>query len=191
MGWYGTYGQSIAECVRELTESAPWTDDAGNVHRRVTIAKTYKGGTNGTLYAVQDRVVTSPQGDEKVTRFILVAMIRYSREETMYKDMDCCMGPAQDSCPMKYIELLESHPSLASDHGKYCADWRASIRAKAAAKAEGRKLAKAVTPGAKIIANGWPDPFTVVGTRGRYLLVSGNGYGYARLSKSKVAAIAG
>lgn len=167
MGWTFTNGQTRAELIAELTDP----DEAERIWRARpswrTLAKSYRGGPNaGTLYAVREKIDTGE-------RYILVALLRSSPDGWGYKDMDCCSGPAEDTCPIAYLAMVPPHEGR-----EYCAEWHGRCRK----RAELSQSRRAIRPGSIIRTGNYADPFTVLERRGSTLIVTGNGYDRARLS---------
>lgn len=194
MGWYFTNDSTRADQIRELTENidrVAWAD--GTRSQRITLAKTYKGAPwKGTLYAVQENITTPPVGPPTVERYIGVYLMQYDRASRGwgYKPIACCSGPVEDGCPVKYLDMSPAHDFPLRKDGSYpeqwCREWHAACRARAARGQSQRAIAKALSPGERVRAAGFPEPFTVVANDGRRITVSGNGYHQARLKASQI-----
>jgi len=126
MGWLFSESWRTRNALREHLV-------AGN---GVTTLKSCWVGNN--LWAVQEGTKT----DGTVVRFICLYLCRYHGKDLYgwgYKDVDESMGPTETSCPIGYIELVESHER---EHGYepsgYAAEWRKRVRSRHALKT--RKL---------------------------------------------------
>jgi len=151
MGWLMTQGQTREELIAHLTREQ--TGENGTTW--TTLRHSARGNV---LWAVIER--REPSG--KVERFIGCFLMASERGYGWgYKDMDCCMGPAEVSCPLSYLKLVPAHD------GSYCEAWRKRVRDAAAAKREQGRKAAALAPGQTIrLREGYrPPELTVVSVR--------------------------
>jgi len=132
MGWTVPYDRPHrADLIRERTEPKEWTaKETGARVTSVAIKHCYRGGMrSGVLYIVWERTTHWPDGKTESMRFIEVDLLRYQKDGQCgstwgYKDMDCCCGPCQRSCPASYLEMCPPHAE-----SKHCADWHKAVRA--------------------------------------------------------------
>lgn len=85
-----------------------------------------------TYYAAVERVTPSTGAREV---WALICLVRYNRRDRKgyifgYKDMEESMGPCEDRCPARVLDLL-----TATDNA-YARAWRARCRARLARQAE-------------------------------------------------------
>lgn len=174
MGWTFTNGSTRAGLIAELTDPDAYLRAWGSPPHWRTVAKSYRGGPNaGTLYAVREDIATGE-------RYIYVALLRSSPDGWGVKDMDCCSGPAEDACPIAYLNMVPPHPGR-----EWCADWHGRCRERAKLSSSRR----AIRPGSTVLTDGYSEPFTVMERHGSVLIVSGNGYSRARLRTRHVASV--
>lgn len=134
MGWTIPYHMPrLRDLIADRTRPEAQDNPDGAKVRRTALRHCYRGGRfSGTLYVVWEVTQTAPDGRAETTRFVGVDLVRYYRDgdggNWGYKDIDCCMGPCQLSCPPGYLDLCPPHD------GEWCRGWHAKVRA---AHAEG------------------------------------------------------
>jgi len=146
MGWTIPYDMPHRkDLIRERVAERVWIKPDGTTTvSKVALKHCYRGGMrSGVLYTVWE-VTTSPEGAEPAThRFIEIDLLKYYRGAEFtgggswgYKDMDCCCGPCETSCPISYLDLCPPHPGGS----EWCANWHTKVRERYAAKREKRVL---------------------------------------------------
>lgn len=152
MGWTFPYDQPRRSVlIAERTKRQEWKrDDGGNVVS-IALKHCYKGGMrSGVLYIVWDRTITPAQGEPIKERFIEIDLLQFRKDKQLgaswgYKDIDCCMGPCNLSCPVSYLDLCPPH----KDH-QYCEGWHQKVRAHANAKKAARENVKGLKLGDRV-----------------------------------------
>jgi hypothetical protein len=147
MGWLFTNGQNRKSLIEQQTKNRDWKNKDGSEVTTRALKHCYKGGLRaGVLYIVWERVTTSATGAKETTRFIEIDMLQYSNSGGLkgwgYKDMDCCSGPYQTSCPVSYLDLCPPH-----EGSKWCAGWHEKVRAAASKRTDARKLVNSLKVG--------------------------------------------
>lgn len=148
MGWTFPYDTAHrSELIRERVQPRNWTNDNGSTVQRTALKHCYKGGMrSGVLYIVWEQTITPKDGNATTMRFIEVDLLQYHRSKDSgtswgYKDMDCCCGPCQLSCPVSYLDLCPPHTT------QFCKGWHDKVRALASAKKDSREKLKGLKPG--------------------------------------------
>ena len=122
MGWlYSPEWPTKAAMIKHLTDPATFSGKA------TTIAKAVRGNTLWTVIEYTADGASYPKG----TRAILCFLLGGDTKRGLgwgYKDMDESMGPADHSCPLKFLDMVP-------DPGGYATEWRKEVRARAAVKA--------------------------------------------------------
>lgn len=156
MGWSYTKGASKADMIRELNEDR--RTETGEVFSRV-LASCVRGSTLWQLWETTT--------GEEPKRWINCAMLSKLPDYGWgAKEVDECMGPADVSCPLSYIERA------SVDVQGFAADWRERVRAhhaqadrvRALAYGDRIKLEKSLSFGRV----GSENRFRVTDTTGRY-----------------------
>ena len=149
MGWLFAYDQSKrSDLIAERVKNQEWKREDGGTVKSIALKHCYKGGMrSGVLYIVWERTTTEKDGKETSMRFIEIDLLQFRRDKEMgsswgYKDMDCCSGPCNLSCPVSYLELCPPH-----EGSKWCADWHQKVRDHATAKKASREKLKGLKPG--------------------------------------------
>lgn len=147
MGWLFTNGQTRKTLIEQQTKNRDWKNKDGSEVTTRALKHCYKGGLRaGVLYIVWERTTTKPGEKPETMRFIEIDMLQYSNSGGIrgwgYKDMDCCSGPYQTSCPVSYLELCPPH-----DDRQWCAGWHEKVREAAAKRTDARKLANSLKVG--------------------------------------------
>ena len=111
MGWYFEYGASRADVIRELMR-----ERTNGTAKGVTLAKFASGNT---LWTVEE--VTTTDGPSH--RYIGCYLLQRSSDGWGYKPMDESMGPCQQSCPPKFLDMVPCP-------GGYATAWCSTRRAR-------------------------------------------------------------
>jgi hypothetical protein len=85
-----------------------------------TLAKAVRGNTLWTVIEYLRDTPSYPAGTRGILCFLMRA---YRGEGWGYKDMDESMGPSDESCPVKFLDMVP-------DPGGYATAWRARVRAR-------------------------------------------------------------
>ena len=148
MGWTFPYDQPHRkDLIKERVADQNWTREDGTKVEGRALKHCYRGGMRrGTLYIVWERTTTPPGGKPETMRFIEVDLLEFHKSKDMgatwgYKDIDCCMGPCEVSCPLSYLDLCAPH------NHEYCKGWHAKVRAHHAEKAKARDVLKGLKKG--------------------------------------------
>ncbi len=136
MGWLFKAGSTRRELIAERTKD--WATDGpeGITVTTACLAHCYRGNTySGVLWAVWERTfIKDGEPVKPVERWITCDLLRYQRDNGWgYKDMDESMHPYYYSCPIKYLGMVPT------DQYGGNAEWRESVRAHHAGKAEKRR----------------------------------------------------
>lgn len=148
MGWLFAYDQNKrSDLIAERVKKQEWTNKDGTKIEGTALKHCYKGGMrSGVLYIVWERIITPKEGPATSMRFIEIDLLQFRRDKEMgsswgYKDMDCCCGPCQLSCPVSYLDLCPPHTT------QFCKGWHDKVRALASAKKDSREKLKGLKPG--------------------------------------------
>ncbi len=148
MGWTFAYDQAHrSDLIKERTQKQSWTNTDGTKVEGTAVKHCYKGGMrSGVLYIVWERTRTPVNGTPTTERFIEVDLLAFRKDKQLgsswgHKDMDCCCGPSNLSCPVSYLDLCTPH------EGEWCKAWHAKVRALAASKKASRERLKGLKPG--------------------------------------------
>lgn len=148
MGWTFPYDQPHrSDLIKERVEKKEWANKDGSTVKSIALKHCYKGGMrSGVLYIVWEQTITPKDGKPESKRFIEVDLLQYHRSNQYgsswgYKDMDCCCGPCQLSCPVSYLDLCPPHDA------EYCKGWHQKVRAHVAEKNAARAKLKGLKPG--------------------------------------------
>jgi hypothetical protein len=154
MGWLFAYDQAHrSDLIKERVERKEWTNTDGSKVESIALKHCYKGGMrSGVLYIVWEQTITPKEGTPASKRFIEVDLLAFRKDKQLgsswgYKDMDCCMGPCNLSCPISYLDLCTPH------EGEWCKAWHAKVRALAAAKKANRERVKTLKLGDTVQLN--------------------------------------
>lgn len=147
MGWLFTHGQTRKALIEHLTKNHDWKNSDNSEVTTRALKHCYKGGIRaGVLYIVWEQTITPVKSEKETKRFIGIYMLQYSNSGGLkgwgYKDMDCCSGPYQTSCPVSYLELCPPHKD-----SKWCAGWHENVRKAATKRADARKLVNSLKVG--------------------------------------------
>ena len=149
MGWTVPYDvPHRKDLIAERVADQNWTNPDGTKVEGRALKHCYRGGIRkGTLYIVWERTTTKPGQKPESMRFIEVDLLECYNEKGGgrtwgYKDIDCCMGPCETSCPLSYLELCAPHTT--SNH---CAGWHEKVRAYHAEAEKARNMVKGLKKG--------------------------------------------
>jgi hypothetical protein len=152
MGWTFPYDRPHrSDLIAERTKNQEWKREDGTESKSIALKHCYKGGMrSGVLYIVWERTTTPPGGTATTERFIEIDLLQFRKDNQMgatwgYKDMDCCMGPCQLSCPVSYLDLCPPHEGR-----EWCKGWHDKVRANAAAKKANRERIKTLKLGSTV-----------------------------------------
>jgi hypothetical protein len=149
MGWTFAYDQSHrSDLIAERTKKQEWINADGTKIEGTALKHCYKGGMrSGVLYIVWERTRTPKDGTPTTERFIEIDLLQFRKDKELgsswgYKDMDCCTGPYNVSCPVSYLELCPPH-----EGSQWCKGWHQKVREAAAKRAETREKVKGLKVG--------------------------------------------
>jgi hypothetical protein len=142
MGWTGIYRNgrdSTADLLRHELTLRDSADPGAGVQDIALVGR-------NTAY------VAYRQPGPGAACFAIVMLLRYSRDELMFKDMDEFMGPNESDCPKRILDLL-TPIDPDDDRNGYARAWRERCRA----NLERRAVARELEPGDVIR---FPQPFS-------------------------------
>ena len=142
MGWTGIYRNgrdSTADLLRHELTPRDSADPGAGVQDIALVGR-------NTAY------VAYRQPGPGAACFAIVMLLRHSRDELMFKDMDEFMGPNESDCPKRILDLL-TPIDPDDDRNGYARAWRERCRA----NLERRAVARELEPGDVIR---FPQPFS-------------------------------
>ncbi len=114
MGWYGSFGPaSPGEVTRQFTDK----DAYGKLY-----VKEHAWYGRSQLWGI----LREKDTDKPVC--IIEWMVKFRRDEWLYKSVEESMGPVDVGCPLKFLDLVP----IGDDPHSWIADWRARVRAERA-----------------------------------------------------------
>lgn len=108
MGWTGIPGASRADLVRDVLRKQTNSEGKTWTHTDYAI----KGSVLWSVVEVTDK------NGKLTAHYIQCTLI----EGDAYKEMSCCEGPYQKSCPKEFLKKVPAHKASS-----YCANWRAKV----------------------------------------------------------------
>lgn len=113
MGWYGTYGATRADIIKQIIKESTWERE-GVTHR--VLANCLRGST---LWALHE----TKHADGTEVRFISAYLLYSGKGEAGYKPVSEDMGPCEVSCPLGYLD------KTTEPINEWSREWRERVRA--------------------------------------------------------------